>query len=246
VATLNFGQIEDLWTSNGGNPVAAPVMAAIALAETGGSGSTTAHNPKPPDDSYGLWQINYYGPLARSRTANYGTPTQLLADPNLQAKAAIAISGNGTNLNPWTTYTSGAYKKYLGGQLPPIGSIPGVASSPGVQLQSTTLGVQDKEGKITMPSFIPNIPRAGIRRVVGAGVIVTGGVVGLAGLFLLTGRRAPGPSRIVTQVIQSRTSRANAQTAQEGLLQRSQERETRRRQRESESVSSPVGSEEPF
>ena len=98
MAVYTYQQIEKLWTDNGGNPLAAPIMAAIAIAESGGS--STAHNTKPPDNSVGLWQVNYYGSLAPSRTSQYGTPDQLLADPNRQAQAAISISSNGTNLKP--------------------------------------------------------------------------------------------------------------------------------------------------
>lgn len=243
MSTLSFGQIEDLWTKNGGNPMAAPVMAAIALAESGGR--TDALNTKPPDYSVGLWQVNYYGSLGPSRTSQYGAPAQLASDPDAQAKAAISISGNGSNLRPWSTYTSGAYRSFLSQNAIP--ALPNVAQPPGgPTLETAAQGESYDEGVITMPSVIPNIPRALLRRVAGGAVLVGAALVGGAGLFLLLGRRAPGPSRIVQEVIRSRTARETAQTRQEGLLQRQQDREQAERRRESESVTPAQASEEPF
>lgn len=108
---MTFEQIRELWLVNYGAPEWADTMAAIALAESGGR--TDAHNATPPDDSYGLWQINYLGKLNAPRTERYGTPEQLLADPDRQARAAIDISSNGRNLRPWSTFTNGAYRRHL-------------------------------------------------------------------------------------------------------------------------------------
>lgn len=124
VGTMTFAEIEQLWINAGGNPNSAPIMAAIAMAES--SGNTQAQNNSGQDNSVGLWQINYHGDLAASRTAQFGTPAALLANPLAQAQAAVAISENGQNLQPWSTYTSGAYQQYM----PAAGSnSPGVASS---------------------------------------------------------------------------------------------------------------------
>ena len=117
----------------------APTMAAIAQAES--SGDTRNTNPKPPDNSFGLWQINYYGRLASSRTKAFGTPESLLADPNAQAKAAISILKS-QGLSAWSTYSDGAYKKYLtaaapntGGASPATGNA--AAGGWGVQVMPT-------------------------------------------------------------------------------------------------------------
>jgi len=114
---LSYGDIKALWIANGGAPSRADIMAAIALAESGGN--TEAHNTRAPDDSVGLWQINYFGSLRQGRTSAYGTPEKLLKDPAAQARAAIDISSNGQNLQPWSTFTSGAYQKYLDPSVPP-------------------------------------------------------------------------------------------------------------------------------
>lgn len=202
MSTLSFVQIEDLWKANGGNPNAAPLMAAIATAESGGR--TDAHNARPPDDSWGLWQINYYGRLGPGRTASYGTPAQLVADPNRQARAAIGISANGSNPAPWTTYTSGAYRQFL-----PVGSpgiipaLPTLATGAGTGPQQ---GTDDTEGSWTMPGPIPNVSRPLVRKILGGMVLVSGAVVGVVGVFIIAGRgvKLPGPAGIVQGAVQQR------------------------------------------
>ena len=53
---LNFEQLESLALQAGFEPDVSPTIAAISLAESGGN--PNAHNPKYPDNSYGLMQIN--------------------------------------------------------------------------------------------------------------------------------------------------------------------------------------------
>ena len=94
MAKLTFGQIEQLWVGNGGNPALAPQMAGIALAESGGNTTSLNDDPNTGDYSVGLWQINYFNGMLNSRTAAYGAPSVLQADPNAQAKAAIDLAGS--------------------------------------------------------------------------------------------------------------------------------------------------------
>ena len=112
---LSFTQIEALWIQAGGKKELAPTMAAVALAESGG-GNIYAHNNNPAtgDDSYGLWQINYYGANRQPRTIRYGPPENMY-DPLQNARAAVDISGNSLAgiANNWSTYRSGAFISYL-------------------------------------------------------------------------------------------------------------------------------------
>jgi hypothetical protein len=98
--TFSFSQLEQLWIQNGGSVAAAPMAAAIAMAESGGNASATDNDPNGTTDR-GLWQIN---------TVNGALSTY---DTNQNARAAIQLSNNGANWNPWTTFTSGAYKRFL-------------------------------------------------------------------------------------------------------------------------------------
>ena len=84
--------LESLWIQQGGNPGEAFIAAEIARAESGGNPGAIS-----PTADYGLWQINV-------SNGAYAT-----LDPVGNARAAIAISNDGTNWSPWTTYTSGAY-----------------------------------------------------------------------------------------------------------------------------------------
>jgi LysM repeat protein len=92
--TLGCSGLEALWETAGGSHAEAFMAAEIAMAESGGS--QYAHSPT---NDYGYWQIN----------GSHG-PAQATYDPIGNAKAAIAISGNGSNWLPWTTYVTGAYR----------------------------------------------------------------------------------------------------------------------------------------
>jgi lysozyme-like protein len=85
---------------------------AVALAESGGR--STAHNATPPDDSYGLWQINMLGALGPERRHQYHLKSNdQLFDADTNARVANSISSDGHDFTPWSTYTNGAYKNHL-------------------------------------------------------------------------------------------------------------------------------------
>jgi lysozyme-like protein len=94
-------QLQQLWLRAGGSVATAPMAAAIALAESGGDPNAINHNTNGSIDR-GLWQIN----------SVHGAQSTL--DPAANAQAAVAISQGGKNWQPWTTYITGAYKKFLG------------------------------------------------------------------------------------------------------------------------------------
>lgn len=99
------------------------LAAAVAMAESRGNPSAqnivspqqaTAWNEQHPDQSphgpersFGLWQIN--------TLAHPNYDEQQLLNPTYNAQAALAISSNGTNWGPWSTYTKGYYKQYYSG-----------------------------------------------------------------------------------------------------------------------------------
>src|ERR1044072_6380361 len=110
MATLTRDQISQYATGAGFSGDDVDIAVAVALAESGGN--TTSHNTKPPDDSYGLWQINMYGALGPSRRKTFGLKTDAdLFDPVVNAKAAKSIK-DGSGWNAWTTYTTGKYKQF--------------------------------------------------------------------------------------------------------------------------------------
>ncbi len=91
--TLGCSGLEALWEDAGGSHGEAFMAAEIAMAESGGNQYALS-----PTDDYGYWQIN----------ASHG-PAMATFNALGNAKAAIAISDDGSNWGAWTTYTSGAY-----------------------------------------------------------------------------------------------------------------------------------------
>lgn len=195
MATRSAGDIYADLTAQGFNPAQATVMTAIALAES--SGNDTALGDVGLENttwgpSYGLFQVR----TLKSDTGK-GTDRDVSwlsqSDAN-QAKAAFDISHGGADFSPWTTYTSGAYQKYLGQAQAAAGSTVTTAGS----------------GPVPMigPSWLPwNWPGAavnaatagtlgGIRSIVIEGLAVVFGVglvgVGLARTFAPQIRQATG------------------------------------------------------
>ena len=100
-STLSFSQIEQLWVNNGGSPGWAPLMAAVAIAESGGMTNNLNNNASTGDFSVGLWQINYFGANGPERVPKYGEPAALASDANAQAKAAVNLFGTGSGWTNW-------------------------------------------------------------------------------------------------------------------------------------------------
>jgi LysM repeat protein len=90
--TLSCHALEELWEEAGGSPAQAVTAASIAMAESSGQQFATGGVGER-----GYWQIN----------PDHGSLSTY--DPLGNAKAAVIISGDGTNWTPWTTFTSGAY-----------------------------------------------------------------------------------------------------------------------------------------
>ena len=92
--TLGCSGLEALWEAAGGSHGEAFMAAEIAMAESGGRQYALS-----PTNDYGYWQIN----------GSHG-PAEATFNPIGNAKAAIAISDDGTDWDPWTTYVTGAYE----------------------------------------------------------------------------------------------------------------------------------------
>jgi LysM repeat protein len=90
--TLGCAGLEELWEQAGGSSGQAITAASIAMAESSGEQFATG-----AAGERGYWQIN----------PDHGSLSTY--DPLGNAKAAVAISDDGTNWTPWTTFTSGAY-----------------------------------------------------------------------------------------------------------------------------------------
>lgn len=116
-ANLTFAELEGAWEKAGGPASMAPIMAAIALAES--SGNPNATNPTDNggrQTSWGLWQISL---------GNHQEPAPNWNDPVENAKLAVS-KWKTQGLWAWGTWQSGAYKKFLPkGYVPPTYTFPG-------------------------------------------------------------------------------------------------------------------------
>lgn len=93
---LTQSQLAALWVRAGGNPAYAHLASAVAMAESSGR-----QYVRSGSNDFGYWQINgSWGSLATYDSLG-------------NARAAITISHDGHNWSPWTTYTSGAYLRYM-------------------------------------------------------------------------------------------------------------------------------------
>ena len=107
----SYGQLESLWTQAGGSRALAPLMAAIAMAESDGNEAANNYDDNGGrQTSWGLWQVS-------DGTHNWPGPK----DPNVainNARYAVA-KYQSQGLSAWGTYDSGAYKQYYRGNVPP-------------------------------------------------------------------------------------------------------------------------------
>lgn len=115
VASLTMAQTYALARQAGFDPAAAVIMAAIAAGESGlrvdAIGDTGLVDAK--------WGPSVGLPQIRTLKADTGTGrlrdiSRLSGDPLQQMVAAYEISSHGRDFTPWTVYTSGKYRSYLG------------------------------------------------------------------------------------------------------------------------------------
>jgi len=187
----SFTQLEQLWVNAGGDKFIAPVMAAIALAESGGSPGATGKNPNSTDR--GLWQIN--------SSHGYGNKSY---NPQENAKEAVSIYRT-QGLTAWTTFTKGTYLKYLPGKPsdktninnwlqknPKVGSgaqppslvTKGIQAIPGAEdVLHPGRTVQHAAGAIEDP--IASAITLGLKEAMYAFAILGGGMLILLGLFFI-------------------------------------------------------------
>lgn len=141
--TLTFAQLEQVWIQN--NPQyakLAPLMAAIALAESGGnSGIANTCDNNGTQTSWGLWQISL---------GNHNPPAPNWNDPNVNAQlAAQKLQSQG--LNAWrgdAVFTSGQYVNYVGNSFPtgPISNDSGAPAQPPIGMSQLTAAGQGPGG----------------------------------------------------------------------------------------------------
>jgi Lysozyme like domain len=186
----SYAQLEGVWNQAGGNPQAASMAAAIATAESGGN-SAAYDNDSNGSVDRGLWQIN----------SVHGS--QSTFDVMGNARAAVAISNNGTNWSPWVTYQTGAYLKYMQGNVPPDLNAPingtGAAVGTGSSTQASLTSCNWMEqaiapelcggsivGGVTQ-GFVLQIIDALIGSIINPFIQIAAGILGITGGAILMG-----------------------------------------------------------
>jgi hypothetical protein len=195
VPTYSYAQLEGLWINAGGAPSMAPIMAAIAEAESGGN--PQAYNAS---GATGLWQI-----LGAVNSSDQGS----LTNPTVNAHEAV-LKYQTQGLGAWVTYTSGAYKAFMQNSTTPDTSVSTPAGTSETSGGSTSAG-SGPDCAISFPGIDLGVTS------VGAGCLVTysteraliaglmlgvAGIVALAGLVILAaaGFGSTGAGRVVEAV----------------------------------------------
>lgn len=132
MATKTPAQVYADLRAAGASDSAARILTEIAGAESGFNDSangdvgleSTTWGP-----SFGLFQIRTLKGATGSGTAR--DISALAGDDQAQAAAALAISKDGTDFSPWTTYTNGAYQQFKTRVNAAIASITGAPADPG-------------------------------------------------------------------------------------------------------------------
>jgi hypothetical protein len=110
--SYNVSKAYDLIKQAGGTDEEARTLAAISQAES--AGNPLSHNTKGLDNSYGLWQINMLGGMGPQRRRQFGLGSnEDLYDPTTNARVALQMHRRAGGYRDWSTYSSGAYRKYM-------------------------------------------------------------------------------------------------------------------------------------
>lgn len=193
--SYNYSQLQYVWIQANGSPQAAPMAAAIAMAESSGNSHATNNDGSSVDR--GLWQIN----SVHGSQSSYDVMTN--------ARAAVAISGNGTNWRPWcTAWSDGAcgsrggtylgpgapYQKFLGNAGPtpaPINGTNAAAGQPNTTgaTATNTSGTTDAYTTGIVSTLGGDIVRAMIGWVLNPFINLIAGVIGMfaGGLLMVFG-----------------------------------------------------------
>jgi len=189
-----YAELKALWLKYGGNAASADTAAAVAMAESGGVATASNTNTDGSVDR-GLWQIN---------SVHGGLST---FDVAANTKAAIKISNNGSNWNPWVTFKTGAFKKFLS-PTTAAGSVPadttasiGLPSIGGISISGVTSGIINTVLKMLGLGSMKDL----VERL---GLIILGFALVILGIHLLSSGGGGGtPINVQTETTEAGTTR---------------------------------------
>lgn len=187
MANYTYAQLQGLWIQAGGAPAKAPIMAAIAEAESSGN-----PNAVGPVGEHGLWQI--YGKA---------WPGMDTFDPLGNARSAVTVEQK-QGLTAWSTYSNGAYKAYLSGGTPSMAGLPNGAGTPAASGMTASAPSGDKTCLIGFSGFsIPVVGNVGnfcmlskvqARDIIGGTLLLAGGTMALVAVVTIIKSQSPPSS----------------------------------------------------
>lgn len=196
MTTWTYAQLMGIWINNGGATAMAPLMAAVAEVESGGNDQATN-----PSGATGLWQIEW--PLHQGIVA-CATSQAALLDPNCNAKAAIAISGNVNSTAPGSPVydnwledePAGAYKAFISGSTTPDTNAGGGAQATTTaastanpdclwQFDIPADGIPIIGSAISKDTTFCILSKSEARAMIGGMLMVGSGIAALVGLVIL-------------------------------------------------------------
>lgn len=139
---------------------------AVSLAEDGSMSLTAENHNTNGSTDRGPWQINNF--------AHPNVSDSCAFNLDCAAQAAYSISSGGTNWTPWTTFTGGAYKQYLGTAQSAAGSSSATGSSTTASTSSSAISLPDIGGAIS----------GVMTDVVAGGTVVAGGALILGAILI--------------------------------------------------------------
>jgi len=145
---LSVGQLKSLAMAAGFNDRDASIMAAIAMAESGGRSGEHNNNPRTGDNSYGLWQVNMLGRMGPERRRSFGIGSnEALFDPAVNASAARKVFES-QGFGAWSVFKSGAYRQFLPAAMRSQAGAPPAPMLPGAPAAGLPAGVQQAGAKL--------------------------------------------------------------------------------------------------
>jgi hypothetical protein len=177
MTTFSYGQLESLWIQAGGSKALAPLMAAIALAESGGNSAAMNYTDNGgTQTSVGLWQVS---------TGTHQFPSSWTTPLGNAQEAVAKYKSQG--LSAWGTYTSGAYKQFYKGGVNPS-ALPQGGGGGQASLTSSPLG---NIGGDLINSVLSGLGLGSLTDLFKRlGLILLGGLIILVGIGILVSKPA--------------------------------------------------------
>jgi len=145
---LNVSQLKALALAAGFADRGASIMAAIAMAESGGRSAEHNNNPRTGDNSYGLWQVNMLGGMGPERRRAFGIGSnEALFDPAVNASAARKVFES-QGFGAWSVFKSGAYRQFLPAAMRAQAGAPPAPMLPAAPAAGLPAGVQQAGAKL--------------------------------------------------------------------------------------------------